>query len=173
MREGDVRFIGQLVDEFPGLRPALDEHIEDNYGKVLAHPFLADALRLVLAMLDDGLRRVPGLDVQRMLEYLERRFTEGDEDLQELISTGSSRACPAPTSRVTAFARCSAPRCGRRRRRSASRESALCGESVTVGERFETLARPRERRGTDGPTGDPHVARAIVKDREYLNVPGP
>lgn len=94
MREGDVRFIRQLVDEFPGLRPALDEHVEDNYGEVLAHPFLADALRLVLATLDDGPRRVPGLDVQRMLEYLERRFTEGDEDLQELISTGFLESLP-------------------------------------------------------------------------------
>lgn len=94
MREGDVRFIRELVDEFPALRPELDEHVEDNCGEVLGHLFLADCLRLVLATLDDGPRRVSGLDVPRLLGYLELRFAQGEEHLKELISAGFLESLP-------------------------------------------------------------------------------
>ena len=87
MRAGDIEFVRGLVSEFPELRSLLDEHLEDNFGRVLPHPFLADVLREALTAVEAD-QRDCGLDVEVLLNYLEEAFREGDEERQELISTG-------------------------------------------------------------------------------------
>lgn len=87
MRERDVRFIHELVAAFPVLRPMLAEHLDDNFGDVLPHLFLAGVLRLLLARIDEG----GGNDreeIVNILAFLEDAFSAGDEERQELISTG-------------------------------------------------------------------------------------
>lgn len=88
MRERDIQFVHDLVDGFPELDPVLKEHLKDNYGEVLPHLFLADVLRLTIARLQSGASKTEDLVVGRLLTYLERSFREGDDERQELISTG-------------------------------------------------------------------------------------
>jgi hypothetical protein len=87
MRERDVQFIQDLAAAFPVLRPMLAEHLDDNFGAVLPHLFLADVLRLLLARIDEA-----GVDdrgeVANILSFLEDAFSAGDAERQELISTG-------------------------------------------------------------------------------------
>jgi hypothetical protein len=81
MRKSDVQFIYDLVENVPNLRPLLDEHLEDNYDEVLPHLFLADVLRAAIAEPLDP-------TVAPVIAYLERAFQAGDNERQELISTG-------------------------------------------------------------------------------------
>ena len=88
MRTRDVEFVYDLVDEAPGLRPLLDEHLDDNYGDVLPHLFLADFVRFAVGHLEDPV-------TLGALEHLEHAFRAGDDERQELISTGFVENLPA------------------------------------------------------------------------------
>jgi hypothetical protein len=88
MRPGDVEFVYDLVEKVPDLRPLLDEHLEDNYDQILPHLFLADVVRFAI-------EDVANPATRRALEHLEVAFTSGDEERQELISTGFVENLPA------------------------------------------------------------------------------
>lgn len=81
MRTSDIEFVHALVEEMPALRPLLDEHLEDNFNEVLAHLFLADVLRWVVANPDRS-------SEERLFGLLDDAFRTGDGERQELISTG-------------------------------------------------------------------------------------
>jgi hypothetical protein len=95
MRERDVQFIRDLGASFPALRPMLAEHVEDNFGDVLPHLFLADVLRWLLAQLDEG-GGDDRAEITDILSFLEDAFSAGDEERQELISTGFVENLPRP-----------------------------------------------------------------------------
>lgn len=87
MRERDIQFTRDFVAAFPGLQPMLSEHLEDNFGEVLPHLFLADVLRWLVSQSasaeGDG-----AAEVLPVLSFLEDAFEAGDDERQELISTG-------------------------------------------------------------------------------------
>jgi hypothetical protein len=81
-----------LVDAFSPLRPLLDEHLDDNFGDVLPHLFLADVSRYLVDLIESGRRG----DALPVLDWLEQRFRAGSEEEQELIATGFLEALPRP-----------------------------------------------------------------------------
>lgn len=90
-------FIHDLVDRFPDLQPVLAEHVEDNFGEVLPHVFLAEVMRCVVELdqPNGGSRAEPDV-AGAILKHLEARFDTGDSDLDALISTGFLEVLPRP-----------------------------------------------------------------------------
>ncbi len=94
MASSGERFIRELVDRVPALGPVLTEHLEDNFGELLPHVFLADVMRQMV-QLDSGQEASEEADATgRILEHLEANFGTGDHGLDELISTGFVEVLP-------------------------------------------------------------------------------
>ena len=92
----DEAFVRELVDRFPELKPMLDEHLDDNFGSVLPHLFLADVMRFIAATCSSPDAARGKQAVQPILDYLEARFRDGDDKVKELISVSFVEVLPRP-----------------------------------------------------------------------------
>jgi len=84
-RRHNEDFIRAMVARFPGLRPLLNEHRQDQDGELLPHLFFADLTRYLLSLLSDESNVCAGRDLREMLDYLDDAYGNGAL-LQELIS---------------------------------------------------------------------------------------
>jgi hypothetical protein len=91
--EQTISFVRDMVARFPGMGALLEEHIKDN-DEILPHVFFGDVTRYVLSLLSDSLpqRR----ELRDILDYLERAYASGDEQLQELIAVSFLENFPFP-----------------------------------------------------------------------------
>ncbi len=81
MRAAQVALLGSLAWRFPGLRPALDEHLDDNEGEILPHPLMAAYERWLEARFEAG-----DPEISPVLASLEEAYATGGEEVQELIA---------------------------------------------------------------------------------------
>lgn len=81
MRADDAKFVHALVDEVPELRPLMEEHVEDNFGEVLPHLFLADVARFVTANPREQA-------TSSALAFLNGGLRSAEPERRDLISTG-------------------------------------------------------------------------------------
>jgi hypothetical protein len=86
MSKKTQRFVQRLVESFPSLVPALDEHLDDNFGELLPHVFLGDVVRWIVSMSSQKGATDPGSELAVFLRELEGIFASGDNEIQELIS---------------------------------------------------------------------------------------
>lgn len=84
MSERTVSFVQSIVARFPGLKPLLAEHIKDNH-EILPHLFFGDVTRYALSLVR---ARKPDQkpELHMLLDFLEKAFEDGSEELQELIA---------------------------------------------------------------------------------------
>lgn len=73
----------ELCAEVPALQPLWAEHLNENYGELLPHVFLADVARFAVASLQGPPDQATV--AQSIVMFLERAFAAGDPDVQELI----------------------------------------------------------------------------------------
>lgn len=86
-----VEVVRALVDRYRQLTPLLEEHLEDNEGELLPHLFLADVVRWLAARVDSE------PDVCRsIMDWLEREYVRGAEDVQGLITVSGVEMIPDP-----------------------------------------------------------------------------
>lgn len=90
-----VAFVTSLAARFPGLRPLLDEHRRDNFGKVLPHIIFYDVTQYVLSRFADGSVAARG-EVRDILDVLEEAFSTGHEYVRGLISVSFLENLPSP-----------------------------------------------------------------------------
>ncbi|MBN9090663.1 MAG: hypothetical protein J0J01_27440 [Reyranella sp.] len=86
-----------MAERFPGLKHPLDEHIEAN-DEILPHVFFYDVTLYVLALAASvRLGSKPAeRELRAILDLFEERFTNGSEDVQELISASFLENVPMP-----------------------------------------------------------------------------
>lgn len=81
----------KLVEEFPELQPAFQEHLEDHGGELLAYVFLADVERWAEKhVTTDPVR------VKELLRWLDKAYLEGDCEVQNWIALGFVEVLPRP-----------------------------------------------------------------------------
>ncbi len=87
MNRSDVDFVEALVNRFPVVQPIYKEHLKDNRGELLPHPFCGDLTRLMVSLYSSG-SADSGAPQQliALLNFLESAFRESDESVKELIS---------------------------------------------------------------------------------------
>lgn len=92
MSAATVRFVHELVERFPALKPLLTEHMKDNFGEVLPHLFMADVTRWVIAafLADEWAQLVP------LLSFLEHAYEKDGPVIEELISVSFLEHLPRP-----------------------------------------------------------------------------
>ena len=95
MKAATVAFVGALVYRFPVLRPLLQEHLDDQKGEVLPHLFIADVERWVETGVKSG-DRTRREQVRALLDFLETAYSQGDADVEELISVSFLEHLPRP-----------------------------------------------------------------------------
>lgn len=81
----------RLVDQFPGLTPVLEEHLDDQEGELLPYLFLADVARWAHARY----QAQPDL-VGRIADWLEDEFGAAEPAERDLIGLGFVEAIPFP-----------------------------------------------------------------------------
>lgn len=86
-----VAFIGSLVWRFPALQSRFAEHLEDNEGEVLPHPFMAEVERWAESLLAD--RRD---ELAELLDALADGIERGDEAVHNLIDVSFVEQLPYP-----------------------------------------------------------------------------
>jgi hypothetical protein len=102
MTQATERFVDDLVAAFPGLRPAFDEHLSDNFGEVLPHVFFGDLTRYVLARYraarsePESQRSQAQGEVRALLNELEDAYTSRGDEVQELIAVSFLENLPRP-----------------------------------------------------------------------------
>lgn len=102
MSEAAIDFIERLVGRYPILKPIFDEHVSDNFGEVLPHLFFGDLTRYTVSrFLDVDSEAVPqgleaGPELRRLLNDIEDTYSDGDEEIQELISASFLENLPRP-----------------------------------------------------------------------------
>ena len=88
MSEPTISFVKASAARFPELKTLLEEHTKDNDGEILPYVFLGDVTRYVLSLLFAGssgdleARR----ELRRILDYLEDAYSNGGEEIQDLIA---------------------------------------------------------------------------------------
>jgi len=70
--------IDELAIAHPAVKEMLAEHLDDNYGELLPHVFFGDMVRWVE-------RDAPADEIARVLAELDTCFTNGDEEVQNVI----------------------------------------------------------------------------------------
>lgn len=92
-------FVRTLVDQFPSLKPLLDEHLADNFGELLPHVFFGDVVIWILSLFASA-RLDPdsssGRELAEVLQLLEETYSGGDDELQELLSVSFLESLPRP-----------------------------------------------------------------------------
>lgn len=96
MSASGERFIHELVARVPDLRPALAEHVEDNFGEVLPNVFLAEVMRRLVDLDQAKGCRGDSDVIGTIINHIETRFEVGDSELDALISTGFVEVLPRP-----------------------------------------------------------------------------
>lgn len=97
MKDATVVFVKELVGRFPALQGVLSEHLEDQCGKVLPHPFMGNASRwLIERFISEGKGDVT---VRSVLDFVEQAFRNGDKQLRELLSVSFLENLPQPGQR--------------------------------------------------------------------------
>lgn len=91
MTSTNEALVRDLVAAHPALEPDLAEHLDDNFGELLPHVFLADVMRRAVELHESGQQD----RAKKILDDLEDRFAAGDAGIQELISTGFLEALPS------------------------------------------------------------------------------
>jgi hypothetical protein len=91
VRAGDVALAGGLCLEFPELRTLLQEHLDD-YDGLLPHLLLADVTRWLVVRQSEPGRTDPV--VASVLEFLEKYFVSGGEQMSELIAVSVLETMP-------------------------------------------------------------------------------
>lgn len=79
-----IECVKKLLEHVPELRPVYDEHIHDN-DDLLPHVFFGSVTRYVVQQASSG-QSGPSKPVGRILEFLERCMTSGDDKVKELVS---------------------------------------------------------------------------------------
>lgn len=91
MSAATVAAIGSLIDSHRELLPVLEEHLEDNEGEVLPHLVMADVMRWLVAH-----RASEPQVCQSVVDWLERRFLTGPDDVRGLIAVSGVEMIPEP-----------------------------------------------------------------------------
>jgi hypothetical protein len=86
-----VAFVCSLVWRFRGLQARFAEHLEDNEGEILPHPFMADVERWAESLLAD--RRD---ELAALLDALADGVERGDEAVRNLIDVSFVEELPYP-----------------------------------------------------------------------------
>jgi hypothetical protein len=99
LSEQTTVFVKAIAARFPSLGSVLDEHIRDNSGEILPHVFFGDLTRHALWLLsalqvDGGI--TPVGELQDLLTFLEEAYSNGDKEIQELISVSFLENLPTP-----------------------------------------------------------------------------
>lgn len=91
MSGSTVAALGALIDAHRELTSVLDDHLEENEGQVLPHLVLADVVRWLVA------HRASDPEVCRsILDWLERAYLRGPEDVRGLIAVSGVEMIPDP-----------------------------------------------------------------------------
>ncbi len=91
MISSTVSLIVALVEEFPTLRPILEEHLEDNEGEVLPNLVLADVIRWLASHVDSD-PQVCG----EIVDWLEVAYNEGGREVQGMLTVSGVEMIPDP-----------------------------------------------------------------------------
>ena len=87
MDRNETAFIDRLCDAFPSIARLRSEHLQDNYGELLAHLFLGDVARYAISLFDstsDSARR----ELTSLSGFMEREYTTGTPSVRDLIDLG-------------------------------------------------------------------------------------
>jgi hypothetical protein len=95
-------FSRHLAGQIPPLRCVLDEHLVDNFGKVLPHLFMGDVTRWYM---DNGSAGEGSEVLSQLLELLDRGLTTGSPDVRELIQVSFVENLPTAQPTGSALAR--------------------------------------------------------------------
>jgi len=74
-----------LAKWFPQLKPVVVNHVYCNFGELLPRRFLGEVLWYTLATHDTRDPSEARQLVQPILDFIERRFQSGDDEVRELI----------------------------------------------------------------------------------------
>lgn len=87
--------MGALVHQFPGLPPALQEHLNEQEGELLPHLFMADVERWAEA---EVVNRLPQSQssITGILNFFEAAFGNDDAEIVELIHVSFLEHLPRP-----------------------------------------------------------------------------
>jgi len=98
MNESHIQFTRSTVQNFPGLKPLLDEHIKDNFGELLPTLFFGDLTRYIMALLERAQwgELMPRRELKDLLQYLEDSYASGDKNVQDLVALGFLENLPNP-----------------------------------------------------------------------------
>jgi hypothetical protein len=96
MSASTVAFTGALVYRFQELLPLLEQHLSDQDGEVLPHLLMADVERWSTQAAVSGSSEQLRV-VKRLISFLERAFSEGGDDVQELIAVSFLEHLPRPS----------------------------------------------------------------------------
>jgi hypothetical protein len=86
MESGRFSFVWQLVDRFPAVRSILDEHLSENGGELLPHPFFGDLTRWIVPAVHSDPSSKEYLTAKGLLDALEEGLKTGDDDVLNLIA---------------------------------------------------------------------------------------
>lgn len=99
MSVSTVAFVNVLVKRFPALVGLFQEHINDNFGKILPHVFFGDFARYVISLCFTAHTSGKLTELQQLqdiLDFLEKSYESGDAEVQELIAVSFLEHLPRP-----------------------------------------------------------------------------
>lgn len=92
MSDATIALVDRLVERLVVLQPMLREHLADNFGEVLPHMFIGDLTRYVVAreiaagQVNRDLSAAIQGEIDEVLDALEQAYSDGDEEVEELIA---------------------------------------------------------------------------------------
>lgn len=87
--------VTELVNDFPVLRPLLDEHLEEN-GELLPHVFFGRLTDWLVRSSLASPQAKPDSDWRHLLDHLEGIYETGSEDVRELLYASFLELLPYP-----------------------------------------------------------------------------
>jgi len=93
-RRAETVWINSLVDDFPGLRPEYDSHVE-YFGELLPHVFFGDVVRWIEALYEAHDRDT----IKAFLARLERDYPRLDAQSCNVIDVSFAEDLPYPGTR--------------------------------------------------------------------------
>ena len=93
-------FARALASRVASLRPALRDHLEDNFGNLLPHVFMGDVARWFL---HESRSKERSDEIAALVGLLEQGLRAGPPDVRELIQTSFTENLPtdkAPATRL-------------------------------------------------------------------------
>jgi hypothetical protein len=90
--EEGVALCKRLAEQLLDLEALLSEHIEDNFGDILPHLFMADVER----WLEAQVAARQSANAKRLLSYLDSELARGSPALDELLSASFLEHLPIP-----------------------------------------------------------------------------